>query len=612
MSPRWSTARVTAIATALAIGGSAVVAAPTLALPGDAEASAVDLRLSLELGGASLLDVDAAAETESPPREVVIPDLSAHVGALNGAAVAGRATLSTASGAAGTTSSAVIEDLTVSVLGVQAVGATRVISAAECLPGALPAAETASEGVTVLGTPVDPAAVPVAGLELSTAATVPGMTSAEVLAKVKVGTISRNAASAEATGLTVNLTLKGTVPDVGMVAAIYLGNIVIGEAACEHLEVPSAPTAEELVPAEGVSTGSDTVTLRGSGFTGDTTVDVGGNAATDVVVLSDSELTFSTPAGPVGPSLVTVTTPSGSSTGLGFTYTEPAPEVPVVDVLDPDETAATGGEEIWIFGSGFARDRTSVTVGETVISPSDVEFLNTGTLVIKAPAQPAGLASLSVTTPVGSSGSLDLNYFPVAVPPTITSVTPDSGPMEGNTSVTLRGTGFVPAATMVTMDTASFLDDDVTVVSDTELSFIVPAGTEGPVNIDVTTAAGTSNTVVYTYTATAPPPPPPAGMEGHDFNGDGTVDVLARDSAGRLWLYPGNGAAGWLAKKQVGSGWQSMTAILGPGDFDGDANADVLARDSAGRLWLYPGNGSAGWLTKALVGSSWNGMTGIL
>ncbi|MDQ0104846.1 hypothetical protein J2T10_004522 [Paenarthrobacter nicotinovorans] len=47
-----------------------------------------------------------------------------------------------------------------------------------------------------------------------------------------------------------------------------------------------------------------------------------------------------------------------------------------------------------------------------------------------------------------------------------------------------------------------------------------------------------------------------------DFNGDGFADVLARDTNGTLWLYAGNGSCGWLAPKQVGQGWNIMTAIL--------------------------------------------------
>ncbi|MFC5040543.1 polysaccharide deacetylase family protein [Ornithinimicrobium kibberense] len=99
-----------------------------------------------------------------------------------------------------------------------------------------------------------------------------------------------------------------------------------------------------------------------------------------------------------------------------------------------------------------------------------------------------------------------------------------------------------------------------------------------------------------------------------DFDGDGHVDVLARDPAGLLWLYRGNGAGGWISPPlQVGKGWQNMTAVLGPGDFDGDGHVDVLARDPAGLLWLYRGNGAGGWISPPLqVGKGWQDMTAVL
>lgn len=97
-----------------------------------------------------------------------------------------------------------------------------------------------------------------------------------------------------------------------------------------------------------------------------------------------------------------------------------------------------------------------------------------------------------------------------------------------------------------------------------------------------------------------------------DFNGDGTSDVLARDSAGTLWLYPGDGMGGWLPRKQVGAGWSVMTAITAASDFNGDGKVDVLGRDSSGLLWLYPGNGSGSWLSRVQVGSGWTGMSAIM
>lgn len=99
-----------------------------------------------------------------------------------------------------------------------------------------------------------------------------------------------------------------------------------------------------------------------------------------------------------------------------------------------------------------------------------------------------------------------------------------------------------------------------------------------------------------------------------DFNGDQKTDLLARERlTGRLWLYPGNGSGGWLPRVLVGNGWGIFNTLVGPGDFNGDGTADVLARDNAtGALWLYPGNGTGGWKPQILVGSGWNSMAAMM
>ena len=113
----------------------------------------------------------------------------------------------------------------------------------------------------------------------------------------------------------------------------------------------------------------------------------------------------------------------------------------------------------------------------------------------------------------------------------------------------------------------------------------------------------------YTFTGSAPPLPFAPKV---DYNNDGTADIVARDGGGTLWLYPGNGSGGWLAPRQVGTGWNVMTAVIAAGDFNGDNTADILARNSAGDLLLYPGSGSGGYLAPRQVGTGWNGMTAIL
>ncbi|NUT58603.1 MAG: VCBS repeat-containing protein, partial [Agromyces sp.] len=92
---------------------------------------------------------------------------------------------------------------------------------------------------------------------------------------------------------------------------------------------------------------------------------------------------------------------------------------------------------------------------------------------------------------------------------------------------------------------------------------------------------------------------------------DGSPDVIARNSSGALLLYPGDGRGGWKTSRSIGSGWNVMTAILGPGDVDGDGNRDVVARDGSGQLLLYPGDGRGGWRTVRLIGTGWGGMTVI-
>lgn len=89
-----------------------------------------------------------------------------------------------------------------------------------------------------------------------------------------------------------------------------------------------------------------------------------------------------------------------------------------------------------------------------------------------------------------------------------------------------------------------------------------------------------------------------------DWNGDRRNDVVAADTFGVLWLYPGNGAAGLGGRVQIGRGWASYR-IIPAGDVNGDGPVDLLAIDATGRLFLYPGSGNGGFGRRIQVGRGW-------
>jgi hypothetical protein len=97
-----------------------------------------------------------------------------------------------------------------------------------------------------------------------------------------------------------------------------------------------------------------------------------------------------------------------------------------------------------------------------------------------------------------------------------------------------------------------------------------------------------------------------------DWTRSGAADVLAADPAGGFQLYPGSGNGGFLARRTIGSGWQSRDQLHVVGDWDGDSVPDLIARNpSNGDLWLYRGNGSGGFGSARVIGVGWSGFDAI-
>lgn len=75
-----------------------------------------------------------------------------------------------------------------------------------------------------------------------------------------------------------------------------------------------------------------------------------------------------------------------------------------------------------------------------------------------------------------------------------------------------------------------------------------------------------------------------------DFTGDGKADILAANTNGNLYLYPGNGKNGITGSSVVASGWGGIR-LIAAADFNGDKRGDLVAAHTNGNLFFYPGNG---------------------
>ena len=103
-----------------------------------------------------------------------------------------------------------------------------------------------------------------------------------------------------------------------------------------------------------------------------------------------------------------------------------------------------------------------------------------------------------MTTPGGNSGNVVGGYTYDAVP-TVSSISPASGPLSGTTGVVISGTGFGTTSDTVVVFNGTNITP--TAVSSTSVTFDVPSTTTaGTVDVSVTTPGGNSGNVVGGYT----------------------------------------------------------------------------------------------------------------
>ena len=102
-----------------------------------------------------------------------------------------------------------------------------------------------------------------------------------------------------------------------------------------------------ITPDNDTTTGGASVTLRGEHFQSGASVAFGGNEAANIVV-SDTEITATVPAGEAGVATVTITNPDGQSEQIEFRYTE-------FPSWDTDQSGAVNIFDLVIVASQFGQ-----------------------------------------------------------------------------------------------------------------------------------------------------------------------------------------------------------------------------------------------------------------
>lgn len=174
-----------------------------------------------------------------------------------------------------------------------------------------------------------------------------------------------------------------------------------------------------------------------------------------------------------------------TAAGTFVLSTSCAPVTPTIASINP--TSGPVGTVVTIVGTNFST-ATSITVNGLVITRFTI--VNGTTIIFTVPAG-ATTGTVGVTT---ANGTATGPVFTVILPPTISSMSPVTGPT--GTVVTITGTNLT-GVTSITLNGVTITG--FTVVNGTTITFTVPSGAATG-NVVVTNAAGSSTGSLFTVT----------------------------------------------------------------------------------------------------------------
>jgi len=327
------------------------------------------------------------------------------------------------------------------------------------------------------------------------------------------GTPATNIQSSSPTSITATIPAHAAgVTDV--VAGRYDDTTVTAANAYTYV---ASPGITAVSPNTGLIAGGDTVTITGTGFSEGIKVKFAGNYIASPTRVSDTSITFVTPATAKPGSVDVVvedTYGQVSTVTNGFTYRLPDP---VVTSVSPSAGPMGGGTTIMINGTGFVNNPDGATWYQVRVGgvlATGVTYVNSTTLTAVTPAGTIGLKDVTVssihTNTITLANSFTYTAQSYAFTNTALNLSKDE---PGTLTITARDGSNIPVtsptATTVNLTSSSTggafarsLTEDIA-TRWTYTSVVIPAGQSSVTVYYKDTISGTP-TITGTVSGTAP------------------------------------------------------------------------------------------------------------
>jgi len=196
--------------------------------------------------------------------------------------------------------------------------------------------------------------------------------------------------------------------DVWLTAEYQANSLNAADWGTVTARVAIQPSITSVTPNTGAMNVQQPVTIMGVHFQSGATVLFGANAASNVVVISSTQINATTPTAAIaGTVTVTINQPDGSNASLVSAYTYTPPPPPTVTSVTPNSGPVTGGTSVTITGTNF----TAVTAVKFGVTAATTYAVNSATQITATSPAGYGIVDVTVSTGGGTSASTVADQF---------------------------------------------------------------------------------------------------------------------------------------------------------------------------------------------------------